>query len=70
MPSDRKQLNVRLDRDTENLLNALQPVVSQAIGLRVSQADLFRLGLIELRKRYMLGAEIPEPVPKPKRGKK
>ncbi len=58
MPSKRKQLNVRLDLETEKLVSELLPVMRKAIGLELSQSDLFRLGMIELRKKY--AAEIEE----------
>lgn len=53
MPSERKQINVRLDPDTERTIAELLPVVSKSIGLNVSQADLFRLGILELQKKFM-----------------
>lgn len=53
MPSDRKQINVRVDEQTEALLKALLPAVSADIGLELTQSDLFRLGLLELRKKYL-----------------
>lgn len=52
MPSNRKQINVRLDPETELRLASLIPRVSAALGLNVSQSDLFRLGLIELDKKF------------------
>ncbi len=59
MASDRRQINVRLDPDTERTLAELKPVVSKSIGLEVSQADLFRLGILELRKKFMPDAGEP-----------
>jgi hypothetical protein len=53
MPSVRKQINVRADAETEALMIRLIPVISAAIGLKVNQSDLFRLGLIALRKQYL-----------------
>ena len=76
MPSDRKQINVRADSETEELMNRLIPVVSAAIGLKVNQSDLFRLGLVALKKQYLPdGDENPPAAPvieKPaaKKGKK
>lgn len=52
MPSDRKQVNVRVDEATAELMARLIPAVSAAIGLAVSQSDLFRLGLLELEKKF------------------
>ncbi len=56
----RKQINIRLDMDTEKLLEDLQPIVSKAIGLQVSQSDLFRLGMLELWKKYKTEWEAEE----------
>jgi hypothetical protein len=53
VPSDRKQLNIRMDAETEERVNRLLAAVSAAIGLKVSQSDLFRLGMIELEKKYL-----------------
>lgn len=53
MPSDRKQLNVRMDDETEERVARLLPAVSEAIGLKVSQSDLFRLGMIELERKFL-----------------
>ena len=63
MPSDRKQINVRADAETEELMNRLIPAVSAAIGLKVNQSDLFRLGLIALRKQYLPEDEKPSATP-------
>jgi len=52
MPSDRKQLNIRLDAETEERMERLLLAVSASLGLKVSQSDLFRLGMIELEKKY------------------
>lgn len=72
MPSQRKQLNVRVDDATDDLIERLRPAVSAAIGLEVSLADLVRLGMLELAKKYP--PHPPEPRPEgagsaPKRGK-
>lgn len=68
MPSDRKQINVRVDEETEGLIRELLPVVSAAVGLSLSQSDLFRLGLVELRRKYAAGQNPPDPpVEKPAR---
>lgn len=55
MPSDRKQINVRVDDEAAELMSRLIPVMSEAIGLPISQSDLFRLGLVELKKKYLEG---------------
>ena len=65
MPSDRKQLNIRMDAETEERVARLLASVSAAIGLKVSQSDLFRLGMIELEKKFPPVAEEPK-----KKGKK
>lgn len=53
MPSDRKQLNVRVDDETEDLVEQLLPAVTAALGVKVSQSDLFRLGMKELAAKYL-----------------
>lgn len=59
MPSKRTQINVRLDPESEARLPRVREAVSRAIGLEVSQSDLFRLGLIELERKHCP----PEPRP-------
>jgi hypothetical protein len=65
VPSDRKQLNIRMDEETEARVARLLVSASEAIGLRVSQSDLFRLGMIELEKKYPA-----DPPPAPKRARR
>lgn len=65
MPSTRKQINVRVDDETEELMRALVPAVSAAIGLSIGQSDLFRLGLLELKKKYLPDTPNTPPVPLP-----
>ncbi len=48
-----KQLNVRLEDEYWDLLDALEPVVSAAVGVKMTQADLIRLGLKCLGKQYL-----------------
>ena len=67
MPSDRKQVNVRVDGETEDLMQRLIPAVSAAIGLPISQSDLFRLGLLELERKYLAGGSTPAAPPARKR---
>jgi len=55
MPSDRKQINVRLDQETEKRVERLLPAVTAALGIKVSQSDLFRLGMIELERKFLPG---------------
>jgi hypothetical protein len=52
MPSKRKQINVRADAETESRVRQLLPAVKEALGLEVTVSDLFRLGMIELERRY------------------
>jgi hypothetical protein len=52
MPSTRKQINVRADADTEARIHRLLPVVKAAVGLEVTVSDLFRLGMVELERKY------------------
>jgi hypothetical protein len=59
MPSNRKQLNVRADEETEKRVERLLPLVSKALGLQVSRSDLFRLGMIELERKF--GGETAAP---------
>ncbi len=68
MPSNRKQLNVRADEETANRVERLLLLVSKALGLQVSRSDLFRLGMIELERKF--GGEEADPsVPDPAAGK-
>jgi hypothetical protein len=50
--SDRKQLNVRLDPESEKLLAELLPGMSRLKELNLSQSDLFRLALRALKREY------------------
>lgn len=69
MPSTRKQINVRVDDETEELMRQLAPAVSAAIGLSIGQSDLFRLGLLELKKKYLSEPPLDVvPVKKPRKG--
>jgi hypothetical protein len=73
MPSDRKQINVRVEPDTELLIERLIPAVRSRLGLPISQSDLIRLALQSLAREYL--TEEPEeeapprPRGKPRRGK-
>ncbi len=53
----RKQLNVRMDDDTEARLERLVPVASAAVGLSLSQSDVIRLALIALEEKYAAEAK-------------
>lgn len=48
----RKQLNIRLDDETERLLALLVPQAKAATGLDVSQSDVVRLALQSLAREY------------------
>lgn len=52
MPSERKQLNVRLDEEMEQLFAELMPKAGEATGLKVSQSDVIRLALRALAREY------------------
>lgn len=62
MPSTKRQLSVRAEDETHARLAGLVQRVSEALGVPVSQADVVRLALIELEKKY------PQPA-EPKKGK-
>lgn len=53
MATERKQINVRVDGATEELIEKLKPAVGAAIGIDVTVTDLVRLGMAELAKRYL-----------------
>jgi hypothetical protein len=60
-----RQLNVRLEDEYWDLLDRLGPVVSADVGVEMVQADLIRMGLKCLAKRYL-----PDVVPTaPRKGK-
>jgi hypothetical protein len=63
VPSSRKQLNVRMDEESEDRLARLVVAMRQAIGIRVSQSDVVRAALVELEKLY------PQAPPEPTRGR-
>jgi hypothetical protein len=66
MPSKRKQINVRADAETEARIKRLLPRVREALGLEVTVSDLFRMGMMELERRY--GGKTGEGVaPEPKK---
>ena len=48
----RKQLNVRMDQDTERLLEVLVQRASDKTGLNLSQSDVIRLSLRALKEKY------------------
>jgi hypothetical protein len=52
MPSDRRQINIRLDPETEQRLPRVRKATSEALGLNLSNADVVRLALIELERKY------------------
>jgi hypothetical protein len=52
MPSKRPQLNVRLREDELALVARLARRLEGETGIPMSQADVIRAGLHELRKRY------------------
>lgn len=68
MPSYRKQLNVRADEETEKRVERLLSLVSKALGLQVSMSDLFRLGMIELERKFGGEAATTPPALQPATG--
>jgi hypothetical protein len=69
MPSERRQLNVRLSEESEARLKGLVERMRAALGINVSQSDVVQAGLVELEKRYPPAPEIKEPTA-PKQRKK
>lgn len=63
MATDRKQINIRVDEQERAELPALCEAVGKATGLKITVTDLFRLGVRELRKKYMPEADPPAPKP-------
>jgi len=52
MPSQRRQLNVRLSEEGEARLKGLVERMRDALGINVSQSDVIQAALVELEKRY------------------
>ena len=52
MPSDRRQLNVRLDPQTSDLWDEVTPRVQEAVGVELSQAQLIGLAIRALAEKY------------------
>lgn len=53
MPSDRKQVNIRMDEEGLSRLGRLVITMRSALGLSsLSQSDVIMAGLVELEKRY------------------
>jgi hypothetical protein len=52
-----KQLNVRLEDEYWDLLERLTPVISADVGVKMNNADVVRLGLKCLEKRYLDSSE-------------
>lgn len=61
MGKNREQVNIRVDETVNAMIDELIPAVSESLGIKVTLTDLFRLGLIELKKKYAV---------EPKKGKK
>lgn len=64
--SEGTQFNARLDPETEVRIARLIPVISAAIGLPVSQADLLRLGMMGLERVYGVVPPDANPQAKPR----
>lgn len=52
MPSERRQLNVRLDPQTSELWDELVPRVQVAVGVELSQSQVVTLALRALAEKY------------------
>jgi hypothetical protein len=52
MPSQRRQINIRLSEESEVRLKGLVERMRAVLGIDVSQADVIQAGLVELEKRY------------------
>lgn len=52
MPSERRQLNVRLDPATAELWDAIIPRVEAAVGLALSQAQIVALAVRALAEKH------------------
>lgn len=61
----RKQINVRVDAATEELIERLKPAVAAALGVDITATDLVRLGMQAMAKQYL-----PPPETDKKGGKK
>lgn len=55
----RKQINVRVDDESEARLNRLVDTASAALGLNLSQSDVIRLALIALEEKYAADTKKP-----------
>jgi hypothetical protein len=62
MPSDRRQLNVRLDPQTSDIWDQLLPRVQEAVGVELSQPQVIALAIRALAEKYP-AAEQPAPPP-------
>lgn len=52
MPSTRRQIMVRVDEDTEERMEGLLARVKESVGINPSMSDLFRMGIVELEKKF------------------
>lgn len=52
MPSDRRQLNVRLDPETSDIWDKVLPRVHQAVGVTLSQPQVIALAIRALAEKY------------------
>jgi hypothetical protein len=52
MPSKVRQVNIRPDADTLALLDRVRQSASAAVGIPLSMTAIFRLGLLELERKY------------------
>lgn len=52
MASDRKQYNVRMSEETAAKVDRLHPIVAQAVGVELSNAQFFALAIGALEEKY------------------
>lgn len=60
MATPRKQINIRIDATTESELPILTKAIADQVGIEVTNTDLFRMGISELKKRYLQIASGPK----------
>jgi hypothetical protein len=53
MAKKTKQINIRIDDDTDQILPQIREAISQSLGIDVTYSDVFRLAIAELRKKYL-----------------
>lgn len=61
----RKQMNIRITQEAEQLLDALVERMRAVLGIEVTRTDVIHAGLNELAKRYPEQTATPTPAPSP-----